>query len=145
MGMFDFAKDLVQGAMNKVSGNTDFLEAVCAGAALVAYADGSASDEEIAAALTAVDSSPTLLKAFRQNQIEQTMNQMLTKAKSGTVGRVQLKRELADVRNKPDIAEIVLCTIIDVASADGNIDEAEKRVIRDTATTFGLDPAKYMP
>lgn len=145
MGMFDFAKDLVNGSINRLSGNTDFLEAVCAGAALCAYADGNASDDEVAAALTAVETSPTLLKAFRQNQIETVMNTMLTKAKSGTVGKVQLKRELADIRNKPDIAEVVLCTIIDVASADGSIGDAEARFIKDTATSFGLDANKYLP
>ena len=143
MGLFDFAKDLVTKNLNKFSGNTDFLEAVCAGAAIVAYADGSCSDEEVAQAMTAVEANPTLTASFKPSTIETTLQRMMDKVKSGSVGRVQLKRELADIRNKPDMAEIVLCTMIDVASASGDIDPKERTAIVDTARSFGLDPKNY--
>ena len=59
---------------------------------------------------------------------------------AGTVGAVSDEEVL-----ELDIAELVLCTIIDVASADGNISEPETRFIRETAQSFGLDANKYLP
>jgi tellurite resistance protein TerB len=56
-------KKLGGDAVKKYSGNKDFLEAVCASAALVAAADGSVSDDEILAAVEAARNNPTLTAA----------------------------------------------------------------------------------
>ena len=145
MGLFDLAKNMLRSNLNKFSGNKDFLEAVCAGAALVAYADGSCSDEEVAAALTAVSTSPSLTGAFTSTEIERCMNEMLKRASSGTVGRVALMREIADIRTKPDMAEVVVCTLIDVASASGDIDAKELKVISAVAGELRIDHRQYLP
>lgn len=143
MGLLSKLRGQFKGSVAKVSGRTDFLEAVCAAAALVAWADGNADDTEIAAAIKAVTSNKELLGAFDSRTIELTADQMFTRAGGGRVGRMGLEKEIKDIASDPDIAEIVLVTALDVADSGGISDE-EKAVLGKIAKTLGLDLNKYM-
>jgi len=59
---------------SKFSGRTDYLEAVCAAAALIAAADGEIEDSEIKATTKAVGANKTLRDGFDQSVIEQTID-----------------------------------------------------------------------
>ncbi len=131
-------KSKLDGAILKFKGRTDFLEAVCAAAALVAAADGEIDDKEIAAALQAVKSNPKLAQAFKQSEIEKTMDAMLKRAQSGRVGRASLLKELTDVKKDADFSDTAYLTALDVADADGNISSQEKAVLANIAKTLNV-------
>lgn len=142
---FGFAKlkGMVTGSVSKFSGKTDFLQAVCAAAALIAIADGDIEDEEVAKTLELVTTHPDLSAAFDARQIEQVMNQMLQRAKAGITGKVGLYKEIDDVASDADMAETVFLTALDVANSDGQIEPQEQAVIDKIAAKLRLDPKKY--
>jgi len=140
MGLFKkFQGDIT----NRMSGKTDLLEAVAAGAMLVAYADNNADDGEIATAIAAVKANKALSAAFSQSIIERTMDTMYDRAKGGRSGRAGLYKEIEDVAGKPDDAEVVMYAILDVADNDG-ISPEEKAVLSRIATSLRMDLNKFM-
>jgi tellurite resistance protein TerB len=141
--MFAKLKQKFSGSVQKYSGRKDFLEAVCAAAALVAYADGSADDAEINSMKKAVLANAELSGAFDNRTIELTMETMLSRAEGGRVGRSGLFKEIDDVAADADMAEVVLNTALDVAD-QGGIDDSEKAMLGKIATSLKLDLSKYL-
>lgn len=137
-------KKMLGDAGKKYSGQKDFLEAVCAGAALVAAADGSVSDDEIDATLKAITSNATLSTSFNGREIEKCAQEMLQRAAGGRMGRMGLYREIEDIAADPDKSEAVLLATLDVAEGDGNIDAEERKVLDKIAATLKLDVNKYL-
>ena len=66
-----------EAAVQKFSGRTDFLEATCAAAALIAAADGEIEDAEVDATVKAVKANKALAQGFDQQTIDKTINAML--------------------------------------------------------------------
>lgn len=101
MGIFDGLKRALSSGAREISAeygqNKDFLEAVCAAAALVANADGDISDVEKNKAVALVTNHSTLSKLYDRNTIEQTLDVMLKRSKDSS-GRQSLARELAGAR-----------------------------------------------
>lgn len=144
--MFSFGalKDKLTKGFNKVSGNKDFLEAVCAASALVAAADGSVDDEEIEAALNSIKSHPKLSEAFDSREIEKCAETMLKRVESGgRVGKMSLYKEIKDVKGDPEMKEMVYLCALDVAHADGKVDEHEVKVLTRICNDLRLNPQDY--
>lgn len=142
--MFGNALAALKGASKKYSGQKDYLEAVCAGCALVAAADGDISDDEVEATIKALTSNATLSSGFNSREIEKCANEMIQRVAGGRTGRMGLMREIEDVAADPDKAEAVLLAMLDVAEGDGTIDPAEQKVLENIAGKLRLDLKKYM-
>lgn len=67
------------------SHNKDYLEAVCAAAALVANADGEIEDSERSKVERVLSNHPVLGKMYQQNVIAQTAETMFKRAKDASV------------------------------------------------------------
>ena len=131
-----------EAVVQKYSGRTDFLEAVCAGAALIAAADGEIEDSEVDAAVKAVKANKALAQGFDQQTIDRTINLMLDRAGGGRVGRSGLRKEIMEVAKDADMAEAVILTMMDVAEADGEVEPAEQKVLESLAKDLGIDLAR---
>ena len=144
--MFAGLKNKLSGAGKRISGRTDLLEAVCASAALIAAADGSISDDEVAQALQVVQNNETLSSAFDARTIEQTMDKMLGRAKGGFSGRNGLNTEIAQVGSKGvhEENEIIYLIALDVAYADNDCGTKEKEVLSKLAKSLGINEANYV-
>jgi len=140
---FGIFKKFTGNLTNKLAGRTDLLEAVCAGAALVAYADGDADHNELKAATKAVAANASLSAAFNPSQIERTMETMLGRAEGGRMGRAGLYKELEDVASNAEDAEIVIFAVLDVADS-GGISDAEQAEAGKIARTLGLDIKNFL-
>lgn len=141
--MFKGLKEKLTGGAKRLSGRTDLLEAVCAGAALVAAADGNIDDSEIEATAKAVMANETLNTAFDARAIEGCIARMIDRANGGRVGKVGLYKEIEDVAGNRDDGEIVLLTAMDIADADGNMDADERAVLDKIAAKVGLKLSDY--
>lgn len=135
-------KNKLMGGANRFSGKTDFLEAVCAAAALSAAADGHIDDNEIDMAMKTVTSNPILNKAFKEKAISKTMDDMLTRAQSGRTGRHGLYKEISDVADDTEMAETVYLCALDVAESD-NLGKEEQAVLDRIAKSLKVDPSKF--
>jgi tellurite resistance protein TerB len=123
---------------NKFSGNTDFLEGACALCALVAAADGSVDDDEIVSAIAAVKANKTISDSFSTSQIESTMDTMLTRVSTRT-GRISLWDELKDIGADGELGQVVVACGVEVADADGDVDDAEMKVLKKAGSMFGVN------
>lgn len=141
--MLNALKERLSGGARRLWGRTDLLEAVCAGAALVAAADGNIDDSEIEATMKAVGANETLKTAFAQNEINGCIERMIDRANGGRVGRMGLYKEIEDVAANQEDGEVVLLTAMDIADADGNMDDDERAVLDKIAQKLGLKLSNY--
>ena len=141
MGFFDSFKKTKDKFTNK-SGK-DLLESYCASAAYLAMADGTASSEEVEAAVAILANNYTVKKnGFNEEQIRACMKEMLAKGTSRT-GGVGLLREIVEGAQTPDDKEDVVNIALDIASADGSISEPEKTKVLAVIAKLGLRPEAF--
>lgn len=125
--------------------NKDFLEAVCAGVALVAMADGEIEETERRKALSIITNHSVLGKLYKQNDIEATGERMFKLAKDAS-GRQQLARELDDIKGRPtgaQMADDVYLICLDIANADGQVEPEEDVVLKKIAARLGVDTTRF--
>ncbi len=146
--MFNAFKKALKAGAKEVqadySHNKDYLEAVCAAAALVANADGEIEDSERSKVERVLSSHPVLSKMYQQNIIAQTAETMFKRAKDAS-GRQALARELDDIKGRDDgkMAEDVYLIALDVANADGELEPQEDAVLKKIAARLGVDPTRF--
>ncbi|MDF2621436.1 MAG: terB [Xanthobacteraceae bacterium] len=147
--MFGVLKRVAGAAAKEVqadySGNRDYLEAVCAACALVAYADGQIEDAERAKVVRVLTGHASLGKMYDQRTIEQTAETMFKRAGDRS-GRQALANELDDIRSRPNagqMADDIYLIADDVAHADGELEPAEVEVLKKIAGRLGVDTSKF--
>lgn len=127
------------------SQNRDYLEAVCASAALVAAADGDIEDSERIKTVKIISAHPILSKFYTPAIIEQTADTMFKRAKDVS-GRQMLARELDDIKTKENgkqMAEDVYLVALDVANADGEVEPQETEVLKKIANRLGVNASDF--
>lgn len=147
--MFGLLKKIGGAAAKEVKAeygqNKDFLEAVCAGSALVAAADGEIEDSERTKVVSIITNHAQLSKLYDRTTIEQTAESMFKKAKDAS-GRQSLAREMDDIKNRPDgatMCEDVYLIALDIAAADGEIEPEEQAVLEKIAKRLNVDTSKF--
>lgn len=125
-----------QAEMKKVV-NRDLMQAIVGGGLLVAAADGQIEDSEVQKLDELIRSNPNL--GHFGSEITDTINRFTAQLKANfQVGRLAIKRELADVKNVPADAEEAFVNMIAIAQADGEIEPAELVVLKEIGMHFGL-------
>lgn len=121
----------------------DLAQAVINAAWLVAYVDGECSNVEKAAVDQVLRANPVLGAFTSEIQgISQTIIAQLDA--NYKVGRLAAYREIEDCKGDQREAEDVLVTAIAIAEADGEIQEAEKKVLDEIANRLGLRLETYL-
>ena len=133
--MLNIWKSKLSDTISKFAGSTKFLEAVCAACALVA-ASNDIKDEEVEAAIDAVKTNKTLSGAFKAQKIEKAISTALERTKTRP-GKLGLFKELEQVTE--DQAEIVYLAALDVADADGDIDDVEREMLTKIAGKLSVN------
>lgn len=126
----------------KYSENKDFLEAVCAGVALVAAADGEIEDSEVGAVQRLVGSNEKISAIYQPHQISEVSTKMLALAKTAS-GKQSLARQLDDIKGNVTMCEDVYLIATDIAYADGELEPAEKETLAKIAKRLNVDVSKF--
>ncbi|WP_312470104.1 TerD family protein [Neobacillus sp.] len=122
----------------------DVLEAVVAGCALVAMADGYLDASERQKMLEFVHQSEEL-RVFDTNKVIQKFNMFVSRMENDRMmGRAEAFRALGKVRTKPEIARLIARYCIAIGYADGNFDNNEKQMVADICHELGLNPAEFL-
>jgi tellurite resistance protein TerB len=127
------------------SSNKNFLNAVCASAALTANADGTIEDTERNKAITLITNHDQLSKLYDRKDIEAALEHAFKASKDAT-GRQALARDLEGVtklEGGAQMAEDVYLVAMDIAGADGNVSEEEQAVMAKIAKRLSVDPSKF--
>lgn len=122
----------------------DVLDAVVAGCALVAMADGYLDASERQKLLDFVHQSDEL-RVFDTNKVIQRFNYFVSRIEMDRMlGNAEAYRALGKIRNKPEIARLVARYCIAIGYADGNFDNYEKQTVADICRELGLNPAEFL-
>ncbi|MGL4265054.1 MAG: tellurite resistance TerB family protein [Afipia sp.] len=136
--MFGFKKKLFgAGRTIKKLENRDLMQAIVGGCLLVAAADGEISKNEAAQ----IDIQIRANKALEHfgSEITSTVNLFTEQLQAGfRLGRMNIMREIRDIKNNPADAEEVLVNMLTVAEGDGNISPEEMKVLDEIAIELGL-------
>jgi len=136
--MFGFGKKLftAKRAVKKLE-NRDLMQAIVGGCLLVAAADGEIKKNEAAQ----IDIQIRANKALEHfgPEITATVNQFTEQLQAGfRLGRMNIMREIADIKNNPLDAEEVFVNMLTVAEGDGNISAEELKVLVEIGNQLGL-------
>lgn len=144
MGFFGFGKNAkaVKVEIKKFE-KRDLMEAVVGGSLLIAFADGECEESE----LKTVDSllrTNKALEGFGQ-ELTDTVNRYTERLKAGyRVARLEILREIEEVKGDRQEAEDVLITMLTISESDGEIEEAEQKELDAVAGRLGLRLADYV-
>lgn len=140
--MFKKKAAAAQANLHKVE-NRDLMEAIVAGSVLVAYADGDCSGDELLK-LNGIIESNDNLKHFG-SEIGATIDKYSAMYESGArLAKIKLMKELEDVKADEDQKEEAFVIAIEIADADGEIDEDELAILREIGKKLGLNPDNYV-
>lgn len=141
-GIFKKKAAAAKVTLHKVE-NRDLMEAIVAGAVLVAFADGDCSSDELEKLQGIIESNDNL-KHFG-SEIGATIDKYSSMYESGArLAKVKLMKELKDVQGDESQKEEAFIIAIEIADADGEIDDAEMAVLKEIGKAFGLNPDNYI-
>ena len=121
--------------------NKDLMEAMVAGACLVAYADGELSSEEVDTVRKIVGATDQL-KVFGDAPIALFDSYCDKMEASKRMGQLDLLKEVSEAEG--DEKARVLIMAIEVADADDNIDEDEMKMLTKIAGKLGLSLGDFL-
>lgn len=138
------------GRAANLKGNKDVLEGKIAAQLLVAYADGSCSDEEENEAITTLQSDKALeIAGFGTNDIVSTWSKLRDKRPGSFTGKLALRREISEAVSRSSkitggetIGEDIFLGAVNVAFASGDADAKEKTELKEIAKACGLSDSK---
>lgn len=117
--------------------NRDLMQAIVGGCLLVAAADGEISKNEAAQIDLQIRANKNL-EHFGQ-EITETVNRFTEQLQAGfRLGRMNIMREIADIKNNPMDAEEVMVNMLTVAEGDGDISASEMKVLGEIAQQLNL-------
>ncbi len=122
------------------SSDKDVMEAMMASCALVAYADGDVSDEEIAQTIAQIEGSDQLA-GMADEAKEVFMKYVKRLETTGRMAKMELMKEIGDITS--DITDDnrirVVIMGIEVADAENGIDDTEMKVLEQIAKKLDVN------
>lgn len=135
------ARDTLNAEITKFK-SKDLLEAVVAGSAMVAFADGKISAEEKQKLMAYLKISDQL-KVFDSNDVIKIFQKYAEKFEfDTTIGTGEAMQVIGKFRGKPQ-AQLVVRVCCAIGASDGDFDEKERAVVRKMCSELGLDPADF--
>ncbi len=143
--MFQWMKDFQASAATKLAqfNNATFKNAAMATCALISCADGKASSEEKSKVAGLIQKNE-MLQVFGATELRDLFNGYCDKA-SDEFERIYLMNVVGKIKGNEEQCDTCLRVALIIASADGNCDANEKRVIAEICGRLGVPSEKYVP
>ncbi|MFC4599279.1 tellurite resistance TerB family protein [Cohnella hongkongensis] len=123
--------------------NKDFMDAVVAGCAIVAAADGSISSEEKQKMIGYIQHNEEL-KVFETAKVIERFNFYTGNFDfDAMIGKAEAMKPIVKLKDKPEISRIVISVCCAIGAADGDFDEQEKSVVREICRAVNLNPSDF--
>lgn len=141
MGFFSRKANTAKAAVKKLE-NRDLMQAIVGGCLLVAAADGEISKNESAQVDLQIRANKNL--EHFGSEITGQVNLFTEQLQAGfRLGRMNIMREIAEIKNNPMDAEEVFVNMLTVAEGDGSISEPELKVLVEIGNLLGLRPKDF--
>lgn len=123
--------------------NKDFMEAVVAGCAIVAAADGTVSGDEKQKMIGYMQSSDEL-KVFKMEDVIASFNSIVGKFDfDATIGKGEALRTIAKIKGKSGADRLLVRVCCAIGAADGDFDDKERAAVVGICAELGLSPAEF--
>ncbi|WP_091167655.1 tellurite resistance TerB family protein [Paenibacillus sp. 1_12] len=135
-------KSSLQDSVKKYK-NKDLLEAIVAGCAVVASADGNISAAEKQKMAGYLNHSEEL-KVYNMSDVIDRFNHYAANMDFDvTIGKQEALRVIAPFSSKPEVGRVIVGVCCAIGAADGDFDETEKNAVRDICKALGLSPGEF--
>lgn len=145
MGVLDWVKNQTSFITDEVKRhqNKKFLEAVMAGCAMTAFADGEIKAEEKAKMSGFIQRNETL-KVFEMKDAIEIFEKHVKALEFDTIiGQAEALKSIGQTRGNTEESKLLIRVCLAVAAADAAPNEKEKDVIRIICKELGLEPALF--
>ncbi|MDI4644716.1 tellurite resistance TerB family protein [Cohnella hashimotonis] len=123
--------------------NKDLMDAIVAGCAIVAVADGTVSAEEKQKMAGYLGRSEDL-KVFNMSEVIARFNHFAGNMDFDImIGKQEALRTIAKFKGKSEIGRVIIGVCCAVASADNDFDELEKSAVRGICQVLELSPGEF--
>lgn len=123
--------------------NRDLAEALVGACLLIAAADGEIEPEEIENLNAQLEAHPAL-QGFG-SEIGKMVDSFTKRLEAGfLIGKTQIMREIKDCTHDSEEAEDIFVSAITMAQADGEIEEAELKILKEIGRALGLNVSSYL-
>lgn len=145
MGIGDWLKEqkAKTSAGIKQFANKDFMEAVAAGCAMIASADGNISSDEKQKMVGYINLNDSL-KVFNLNDVLTRFNHYADMfGFDYNVGKAEAMKSITKIKNKPDAAKALVAVCCSIGASDGNFDKEEVALVKEICSALGVNPADF--
>ena len=145
MGIGDWLKEQKSKAEAGIKqfANKDFMEAVAAGCALIASADGDISSEEKQKMVGYINLNDSL-KVFKLNDVLTRFNHYVDMFSFDyNVGKAEAMKAITKMKSKSDAAKTLIAVCCSIGAADGNFDKDEINLVKEMCSTLGVNSADF--
>lgn len=123
--------------------NSDFMDAVVAGCAMVAAADGDISADE-KQKMAAFISRSEELSVFDMTKVIEAFNKIVEGFEfDAAIGKIEAMKKIGKLRGKEDAARTMVRVCCVIGAADGDFDADERKVVSEICTELGLSPSEF--
>jgi len=147
--MLDWLKTNVAAARETLSNevtkfkNREFMDAVVAGCALVAAADGNINSAE-KQKMTGYIQNSGELKVFDLKDVIQSFQEICGKFEfDAEIGRAEALKTIGKLRGKDEAARLLVRVCCAIGGSDGSFDDKERAVCRSICVELGLNGADF--
>lgn len=145
MGVLEWLQEQTTnvGEMVKRFKNKEFMDAIVAGCALVAAADGhiDASEKQKMAGFIRRSEE---LKVFDMNTVIKRFNEFAEGFEfDHIIGKGEALRAVGKIKKNEQAARLLIRVCCAIGAADGNFDDDEKAVVREICGELSLNPADF--
>lgn len=123
--------------------NSDFMEAVVAGCALVAAADGQVTSDE-KQKMAAFISRSEELSVFEMDKVIAAFNKIMEGFDfDAAIGKIEAMKKITRLRGNDEAARTMVRVCCVIGAADGDFDADERKVVTEICTELGLNPSEF--
>lgn len=141
-GFFNSAKGNLMDSVKRFK-NKEFLDAVIAGCALVAAADGHIDSAEKTKMMGYLQRSEEL-KVFDTSKVIERFNYFTENfGFDHSIGRAEAYKAIMKMRSNREAARVVVSVCCAIGMADGSFDDKEKAVVRDICKEIGIESSEF--
>jgi len=147
--MLSWLKENVQAARDKIKSevakykNREFMEAVIAGCAMVAAADGTISSDEKQKMAKFIERSEEL-SVFDMGEMIEIFNKVAEGYEfDGAIGKIEAMKKVGKLRGKEDAARTMIRVCCAIGAADGDFDADERKIVAEMCNELGLNPSEF--
>lgn len=147
--MLDWLKSNVSMARDRLATevarfkNKEFMDAVVAGCALVAAADGEINAAEKQKMVGFIQNSKEL-SVFDLKEVINSFQDCCQKFEfDAQIGQAEALKIIGRLRKQEDAARLLVRVCCAIGAADGSFDESERRACHMMCTELGLNPADF--